>query len=100
MFGNFRVHDFNNMDLCSFYDLDFSLNASPDFGKQLPPTAFPDAEKEMNTDYFHEKSTEDIAGGYEISFEKDFMKEHETVFRKALGNFMEFCGISLQQPNV
>lgn len=54
----------------------------------------------MNTDYFHEKSTEDIAGGYEISFEKDFMKEHETVFRKALGNFMEFCGISLQQPNV
>lgn len=43
MFGNFRVHDFNNMDLCSFYDLDFSLNASPDFCKQLPPTAFPDA---------------------------------------------------------
>lgn len=96
MYSNNRVLDFMNMDYMSCNDLEYNHNGSPDFNKPVPATTFPDAEKEMNFDLFHQKSAEDLACTYEISFEKGFMKEHETVFRKALQKFMESCGISLQ----
>lgn len=54
----------------------------------------------MNNDFFYQKSTQDIACCYEISFEESFMKEHEAVFKKALQKIMEFLGISHQQPNI
>ena len=76
-----RFYEFNNMDLYSCHDLDHPENNSTVFRKALDPTSLGnDATDEC--EFLYQKQTPAINMAYEISFEKDFMKEHQTVIEK------------------
>jgi hypothetical protein len=80
------MFEFKNLDLCSFYDIDNDIPISAD--KPLKNQAF----TAVNTfdrnsvgsqdEFFYQKSSHLLTESYEISFEKDFMKEHQAVFKR------------------
>lgn len=76
-----RCYEFNNMDLISCQDLDHIGSSSPNFKKPLDPTTLGNDEHE-ECDFLYQKSDKNITSGYEISFEKGFMKEHQTVYER------------------
>ena len=79
----YRCYEFNNMDLFSCHDLDNPASLSPSFRKPQDPTNIHANTTEHDEDeFFYQQSQENLAGGYEISFENNFMKEHQTVFEK------------------
>lgn len=78
-----RCYEFNNMDLYSCHDLDHPGTSSPNFKKALDPTTLGNDDHE-ECEFFYRKSEKDIASSYEISFEKGFIKEHQTVYEQEL----------------
>ena len=82
-----RAYDFSNLDLFSCQDLDNYGSLSPEKGKPLLVTSIPANYATTlynHEEFFYQKSTQSLVGCYEISFEKDFMKEHQRVFEKGL----------------
>jgi hypothetical protein len=77
-----KFTEFNNLDLYSCQDLDNIGSFSPEFTKTQLPTTFPDSVNEQSEDFFFQKSTQNLVGSYEISFENNFMKEHKAVFER------------------
>ena len=78
-----RFYELANMDLYSCHDLDNPGFSSPDFRKAEVPTSAING-KPDECEFFYQKSTNNLATGYEISFENGFMKEHQTVYEKEL----------------
>ena len=76
-----RFYELGNMELFSCHDLDNPTSLSPDFRKSQDPTSLGTDGHDEN-EFFYQKSTNNLATGYEISFEKGFMKEHQTVYEK------------------
>ena len=82
-----RIYDFNNLDLFTCQDLDCPGNVSPDLNKPsnaAGPTGIPDMDHDIEQEFFFQKSTQNLTNGYEISFEKNFMKEHEAVYLREI----------------
>ena len=82
------------MDLYSCHDLDLLNNASPGARKLEDLTSIGANAFDDEVEPFYQKSSKDLTAGYEISFEKGFMNEHQMVFEKNLQNLMESFGIS------
>lgn len=61
-----RFFEFPNMDLYSCHDLDHPGSSSPDFRKVQDPTSALAGNDEC--EFFYQKSTDNLATGYEISF--------------------------------
>ena len=78
-----RFYELGNMDLYSCHDLDNPSALSPDFRKAQDPTSLGNTGTD-ECEFFYQKSTNNLTGGYEISFEKDFMKDHQMVYEREL----------------
>jgi hypothetical protein len=82
-----RSYDFNNLDLFSCQDLDNYGSLSPEHSKPQMITAIPPSDGTTlynQEEFFYQKSSQNLVSCYEISFEKDFMKEHQRVFEREL----------------
>lgn len=62
-----RFYELANMDLYSCHDLDNPGNSSPEFVKPSDPTAAIHG-KVDECEFFYQKSTNNLANSYEISF--------------------------------
>lgn len=79
-----RFYEFSNLDLFSSLDLESPGTLSPDFTKPAQRTALPEGDTDMDNEFFYQKSTQNLTNGYEISFEKNYMKEHQAAYEKEL----------------